>query len=362
MAATVESLLSACKDGDMGRVGISQGHFIVDEDGDLVPYEGYNGRLGLEDIMEALAEFFTQVQRNDEGKILGCSRQLSSVALGLGGQVVVSVEPQLNLSALESEYKNVMFRLEQILEPVEYSVVVCGYLPRGSVTELVPVPNPQLQALEDELGEGALPLLRGAAGCRLMLEYADEADAVRKLRVATLLGPVLAALTENTPVFEDDPSVNLLAGMVLRRSACEERGGTVPGLFSPDFGFEAFAAWSEQGFECADAVLQEGVLLRLGDALPGKVAIGYAALLKGLFYGPVSLELLEHFLGLEEGALPYDDASVEKTVNAIEAEGMSAKVYGRTADEWVDLLLRIAPEGLGTESASLEPLREFRGY
>ena len=51
----IEYLESGCKGGDMGYIGVEIEQFVLDEDGDRVPYIEKHGRLGVRDILEQLS-------------------------------------------------------------------------------------------------------------------------------------------------------------------------------------------------------------------------------------------------------------------------------------------------------------------
>ena len=53
--------------------------------------------------------------------------------------------------------------------------------------------------------------------------------------------------------------------------------------------------------------------------------------------------------------------SVDEAIGKITKNGFDACVYGKSINDWIDLLFRIAPEGLGTEYSYLEDLKEFKG-
>lgn len=66
----IEYLESGCKGGDMGYIGVEIEQFVLDEDGDRVPYIEKHGRLGVRDILEQLSPYYPEVVRNEEGDIL----------------------------------------------------------------------------------------------------------------------------------------------------------------------------------------------------------------------------------------------------------------------------------------------------
>lgn len=370
-AEIVEYLNGNCKGGDMGGVALTQFHFVVDEDGDAVPFVGKNGRLGLAGLMEKLSEFWPQVVRNDAGQVIAAGRQLSAVSLDHGGQLVVSIVPRLTLAEVEAEYRNFLFRVEQILGPVDYKLVASGFHPSAAVDELRAVPFAPYHHMQERMGTGALPLLLGAAHCRVAFQYASEEDAIRKMRIASMLGPVFAYMTSNCPVYDKEGNGDPMLGLALIRRAAPVAAGVVGGLFDEGFDFATYASWllkhdlaDEHGSQVREMImdvdLATGVELAQADALPVEPMMGYLALLKGVFYSPMNLELLEMMLGYKVRPVTRDD--VDAAVERVAAEGGAAQLWGKACDEWVDLLFRMASQSLGTESHYLEALQEYQAF
>lgn len=369
-AEVIEFFSQSCKGGDMGYVTLTQFHFVLDEDGDAVPFQGKRGRLGLAELMEKLTEFWPESVRNEEGCVIAAGRPLSALSLGHGGQLVVSLAPMLTMAEAEAEYRNALFRIEQLLDPAGYRLEAKGFHPSAAVEDIEPVPYEPYQRLQQQLGEPALPLLLGSGRCRVGFQYASEEDAVLKLRIAALLGPVLAFIAENSPVFDAEANADPVLDMGLARAAAPGLGGTVPGLFNEGFGFDAYADWllehdlaDEHGTPLREMVMDadlSGVVeLAQADALPLDVLLGYVALLKGIFYSPTNLEMLQIMLKLDRPN-PYGDATVAEALEAVRAKGSSAVLYGRSVSAWVDLLFAMAGQVLGTDGRYLEALQEFK--
>lgn len=59
--------------------------------------------------------------------------------------------------------------------------------------------------------------MRATTSMQVSIDFANEADAVRKLRIATLLGPVFSYLLDNVPVFEGKPNSTPLRRMKVWR-------------------------------------------------------------------------------------------------------------------------------------------------
>ncbi len=400
--ALIDYLRLGCKGGDMGSIGAEMEHFIVDEDGDAVPYFGYRGRAGIKDILERLSEFYPEVACSEEGDILGCSRPSAAITIEPAAQIELSIAPMLSIREIKEEYQNFIFRLNQILKEHDYSVQTCGYSPSTKASDMQLIPKKRYELMDEYMSslDGMHPeqMMRATASLQVSIDFADEQDAIRKMRIASLLGPILSFIADNCPVYEGEPNVSNLCRMNVWRKVDPARCGVVPHLFDDDFCFESYVDWmlntppifiNHDGIKATgdktaaqaysdiemtqkdiehlfsmfwpDVRLKQYVEIRVADALPKDPAFGYLALIKGLFYGPVSLEMLEHALKLDSSNCIYNDMSVDEAIDEITKNGFDACVYGKSINDWIDLLFRIAPEGLGTEYSYLEDLKEFKG-
>lgn len=399
----IEYLESGCKGGDMGYIGVEIEQFVLDEDGDRVPYIEKHGRLGVRDILEQLSPYYSEVVRNEEGDILSLFRLDSNVTIEPAAQLELSISPMLSLADVEHEYDNFALRMKQILKPYDYKLVPLGYDPKNHAADLPIIPKPRYRFMDEYFsklpGMHAERMMRATTSMQVSIDFASEADAVRKLRIATLLGPVFSYLLDNVPVFEGEPNSTPLRRMKVWREVDPARCGAIPGLFDEGFGFAAYADWllstppifitrpdahptgsmtAAEAYADApmdkadiehlmsmvwpDVRLKRYVEIRQGDSVPFDVALGYAALIKGLFYGETNLEIIEHALGVgEDGIWPYTEQSVEDAIDAVIADELDAVLYGRTLESWISLLFQIAPDGLGVEENYLEPLMDFKG-
>lgn len=400
----VEYLESGCKGSDMGLLGVEIEQFVLDEDGDRVPYKEKHGRLGVEDILELLAPYYSEVERNEDGDILALYRLDSNVTIEPAAQIELSISPMTALVDIEAEYEHFDFRMKQILRPHDYKLVPLGYDPKNKAEDLEIIPKQRYKYMDEYFaklpGMHAERMMRATTSMQVSIDYADEADAVRKLRIATLLGPIFAYMLDNIPTFEGEPNSQPLRRMKVWREVDPVRCMVIPGLFEPGFGFASYAEWllsippifitrpdvhptgdmtAREAYSDApmtkadiehlmsmvwpDVRLKRYVEIRQGDSVPFDVALGYAALIKGLFYSETNLDLIEHALGVgEDGAWPYNAHSVEEAIDAIIESEFDAVVYGRTVEQWCTLLFQIAPDGLGVEEEFLQPLLDFKGF
>lgn len=86
-------------------------------------------------------------------------------------------------------------------------------------------------------------MMRATAACHVSVDYFSEADFVKKYRLAWLLNPLLAFLTENVSAFEDEPFTGHLLRDRIWQGVDAARTGVCPDLFEESFGFGAYARW-----------------------------------------------------------------------------------------------------------------------
>lgn len=399
----IDYLKSGSKGGDMGLVGIELEQFVLDEDGERVPYDEKHGRMGVRDILEALSAYYPDVTRTEDGDIMGCARAQAAITIEPSAQIEISIAPKLHLAEIEEEYNNFDFRIRQLLKGHEYKLAPFGYDPVNKALDLPLIPKPRYRYMDEYFsqiaGMYAERMMRATASLQVSIDFADEADAVRKMRIATLMGPIFSYLLDNIAVFEGAPNATPLRRLKVWREVDPKRCGVVPGLFEENFGFGSYADWllsvppifstrpdehptgslpASQvyadapmstanvehllGMVWPDVRLKHYVEIRQCDAVPFDVALGYAALIKGIFYGKENLDLLEHALGVgDDGIWHYTALDVENAIDDIIADEMDARVYGRSVGAWIDLMFQFAPDGLGVEADYLEALKDFRG-
>jgi glutamate--cysteine ligase len=75
------------------------------------------------------------------------------------------------------------------------------------------------------------------------LDYASEADMVKKLRVALALQPVATALFASSPFFEGKLNGHKSWRSRIWRGLDNSRTGMLPFAFDPGFGFQAYVDW-----------------------------------------------------------------------------------------------------------------------
>ncbi|MDR2108839.1 MAG: hypothetical protein LBP28_05210 [Coriobacteriales bacterium] len=403
-------------------LGFELEHFIVERDTHrpvFYHYPDHPGRIGVADILAELAGAYDEAlwEEDAEGKrsLVGLQREQAVLTLEPGAQLEISIGPATTIPEIEAIYTAFYDELAPILEREGLELSYAGYHPQALARDIPLIPKDRYRYMDKHFaqsGRHGICMMRATASCQVSLDFASEEDAVRKMRVALGLGPLLSFLCDNARVFEGcsvfdaalDPGLVAASGLEVPtgmvRAAIwndvDARRSLLPaGSFAADFGFRAYAeallrspaiflppsltgagaTWADgasfstayAGRELSDADIEHILSLfffdtrfkryleiRPADSMPPRYALAYTALLKGLFYQTEALaELGRRFAGLD------DTAVAQATVN-LRHDGYDADVYGRSAGRWLEGLLVMAGYGLDEDEVDyLDPLGDL---
>jgi glutamate--cysteine ligase len=95
-----------------------------------------------------------------------------------------------------------------------------------------------------KVGSLGLDMMYRTATVQVNLDFASEADMVRKLRVGIALQPLATALFANSPFTDGRPNGFLSRRSEIWRDTDGDRTGMVPFVFDEGFGYEAYVDWA----------------------------------------------------------------------------------------------------------------------
>ena len=373
------------------QIGIELEHFLVDGTGEPLTYSQPHG---VRDILTGLSERYSDVTMHG-GDILGVAKPSANVTIEPAAQIELSAGPFASLDTARRVFDEFEADVARELAPVCGKVMAVGYDPalRAADKELIPKARyDYMNQYLSAISPWGPRMMRGSASTQVSIDYRDEADCVKKMRVAAAFAPLFALICDNAAVFEGGPRPHALMRTEVWKHCDPDRCNTPPGLFEESFGFERYADYildtpaivrmDEEGeahydprtfaqihaeramtraeIEHAlsmvfpDVRLKSYVEIRPADSMPVPYVIAYAALIKGLFYCDANLDTLHDFCAR------MHERDVWDAKEALMARGYRAQVYGSRADEVVDGLFEMARRGLSAvaphEKDLLEPL------
>lgn len=389
-------------------LGVEIEHFVVFDDGRPVSYERHDSALGIQEVLEYLSAFYPDRAYGTQGDLIGLSGSDGAVSLEPAAQLEFSCAPCTTAFEVQAAYRHFRDAVDPFLQAHGAHIVSRGYHPTRKALDLELIPKQRYRFMDEyfaRIGTHGERMMRSSCATQVSVDYYSEQDAVRKIRVASAIAPVLAAIADNSPVFEGAENHTPLRRMQLWREVDNLRCGAIPGVFDAGFGFERYADWimhtppifvtrpaaatpagpalravfeqaADEAYQDApledadiehvismfwpDVRLKHFVEVRPADCLPADCAIGYTALVKGIFYSEESLAAIERELGVKGDIWPIRIADLNNAIVSVQAFGMRGKVYGKTLESWEKLLFELAEGALeADEAACLGPLRAF---
>lgn len=243
----VQFFARAVKPPSRFLVGIEDEKFwIRSESGAPVPYEGENGIKAF--LLSMCGRFGWEPMREGEN-VIGLVRGKTRITLEPGGQHELSGRPCSDLHEVFSEFS--LHRRELGLLAGSFGVrfLCLGARPLGDVGEIPWVPKRRYQVMSrylEKRGDLSHAMMKQTATVQAAVDYADEGDAVEKLRVAMGVTTLVTALFANSPI-----SAGGLNGFMSYRSHIwsrtdSDRCGLIREALEPGYSFEKYARFAAE--------------------------------------------------------------------------------------------------------------------
>lgn len=322
-------------------------------------------------------------------------RGASSVTLEPGAQFELSGAPFRTAREVGAEAASFARRVDDLLAGTGVRQVALGFTPYARIPEVPWVPKGRYVVMREYLaqtGPLAHHMMKGTAAVQATYDYADEADCARKVRVATLLGPLTTATFANSPYAEGRNSGFLSWRGHIWTQTDPARTGfpeaatsftferwvdwllSVPMMFYKDAGGRwqpangrTFAEWMaspEPPDEAAwnlhltsvfpEVRTKHTIEVRGADCVPVPLATAFVALWKGVFYDDRALG------AATELAVRFNEAGTARERFEVACrEGLEGVIGGRRLADWAADWVEIARGGLAHDPAEvplLDPL------
>lgn len=243
-ADLIEAMASGSKPKSEWRVGTEhEKHVFRRNPIRPVPYEGTDGIRALLAGIQARTGWHPFYDgeypiglRNDE--IAG------GISLEPGGQFELSGAPQHSIHGNAAELAAHLADCHAVGEALNIHFLGLGATPLWSVREIPAMPKSRYGIMKPYMGKvgtlGTSMMFRSAT-IQANLDFSDEADMVKKLRIGLALQPVVAALFANSPFVDGKPSGYLTFRSHIWLNTDAARTGMLPFAFEDGMGFERYA-------------------------------------------------------------------------------------------------------------------------
>ena len=236
----VEYFEKGNKPKDAWRIGTEHEKFVF-RYGDLktVPYEG---RDGIGALLEGMTQFgWERVQEN--GKTIALAKGQGAITLEPGGQFELSGAPIETIHETYDETAEHIAHVKKIGDGLGIGLMGLGFNPKWKREDIPWMPKGRykiMRAYMPKKGSLGLDMMTRTCTVQTNLDFADEADMVRKFRVSLALQPIATALFANSPFTEGKPNGFQTFRSHIWTDTDPDRCGILPFVFEDSMSYERY--------------------------------------------------------------------------------------------------------------------------
>lgn len=191
---------SGCKTRDDFKIGIEYERLLINKDSyKAVSYYGENGIYRL----------LRQIAYNDEWgyitdfeSITGLKKGDTTITLEPGGQFEISLTPQKTVGNIQKEIEKLDKKILPIAKKLGITFLNYGISPLSTYREIDFIPKKRYEIMSKTLAGDLLQnMMKETASIQVSMDYESEQDAMKKLKLALKLSPVVSAMFANSPIY-----------------------------------------------------------------------------------------------------------------------------------------------------------------
>jgi glutamate--cysteine ligase len=229
------------KPKDRWRIGTEHEKFVYALNDHHAP--SYEEKGGIHALLIGLTKFgWEPIYEGDT--IIALSGPDGNVSLEPAGQFELSGAPLDNLHQTCAETGRHLAQVKEIGEKLGMGFLGLGFWPDKTRADLPIMPKGRYEIMlrhMPRVGSLGLDMMLRTCTIQTNLDYASEADMVKKFRVSLALQPLATALFANSPFTDGQPNGFLSYRSHIWTDTDPARTGMLPFVFEDGFGYERYA-------------------------------------------------------------------------------------------------------------------------
>jgi glutamate--cysteine ligase len=240
----VRHLSKGCKPRDAWRIGTEHEKFVYD----LKTFRpvAYDGKPGIRQLLEGMTRFGWQPVKEGDN-IIGGSQNGASISLEPGGQFELSGAALKTVHETCAEVNTHREQVREVANELGLGVLGLGFAPDWQLSEVPVMPKGRYAIMKNympKVGGYGLEMMFRTCTVQVNLDFADEADMVKKFRVGLALQPVTTALLANSPFRVGKPNGFLSYRSHIWTDVDNARSGMLPWVFDEGMSFERYVDYA----------------------------------------------------------------------------------------------------------------------
>ncbi len=244
-AQLAEYLESGCKPRADWRIGTEHEKFGYCKD-TLTPLP-YDGPRSIRAMLEGLRDRYGWSPVEEAGNIIGLEKDSANVSLEPGGQLELSGAPLETIHETCDEVNAHLKEVQSVADEMGAGFIGLGAAPHWRHEDMSRMPKGRYKLMTEYMGRvgtHGTQMMYRTCTVQVNLDFSDEADMVKKMRVALALQPVATALFANSPFFEGTLNGHKSWRSRIWRDLDADRTGMLPFVFEDGFGFERWVDYA----------------------------------------------------------------------------------------------------------------------
>ena len=239
-----EYMESGSKTADLWRIGTEHEKFGWLTDTRLpLPYAGDRS---ISALFAGLEDRFGWTPVREGDNIIGMTRDGANISLEPGGQFELSGAAVETVHQTDAETRLHLDEVAEIAGPLGIRFMGIGAAPDWTHAQMPVMPKGRYRLMTDYMGRvgtHGTQMMYRTCTVQVNLDYASEADMVKKLRVALALQPVATALFASSPFFDGKLNGHKSWRSRIWRGLDDSRTGMLPFVFEDGMGFQRYVDW-----------------------------------------------------------------------------------------------------------------------
>ena len=206
----------------------------------------YAGPRSISALFDGLADRYGWARVLEGDHVIGLTRDGANVSLEPGGQFELSGAPLTSTLEVAAELQTHLDEVRSIADPMGVRFMGIGAAPEWTHDQMPVMPKGRYRLMTDymaSVGTHGTQMMYRTSTVQVNLDYASEADMVKKLRVALALQPVATALFASSPFFDGKLNGHRSWRSRIWRGLDNNRTGMLPFAFDEGMGFQAYVDW-----------------------------------------------------------------------------------------------------------------------
>ncbi len=236
-----EYLAAGEKPREAWRIGTEHEKFGFRTD-DLRP-PTFEGDRGIGVLLERLAERYGwDIAREGENPV-ALSRDKASITLEPAGQLELSGAPLETIHQTCCEVNQHLREVRSIADDLGIGFLGMGFQPKWRRDEMPWMPKGRYKIMREympKVGSLGLDMMTRTCTVQVNLDYASEADMIKKFRTSLALQPVATALFADSPFTDGRPNGYQSYRSHIWTDTDRDRTGMLDFVFEDGFGYERY--------------------------------------------------------------------------------------------------------------------------